>query len=348
MINSFRKTQVYNHITPINDQPHGDNTLIRCKLASFARLVAYSWSNSLSIYLYSNPREDLEFISPYGTFFSEISASHFKNIETDGGQLSDTNLEICKTIRDSRNDIKNIIFIDTPEVIIATINPVMMKLPLCYQGQALVNKISDIKMESRNQTQLRKLQKAINAHTNIVLIEGLGAFVFHETIEQLWYVFNEFMQVLKIQSVIYSTNMNGNWLEKQATRMQSTISPFTNLPGVNEVQVYFESYLRQLDNQGHYSGYPYKFKALQRSNYGSQLRVEAKVAENSTSFLKKVDSGPAKTKGVSFGYAISPNKYEKKMVSDSTGGKLTWTRSKNSSDFDEIFEKMKINPNKLM
>lgn len=265
------------------NKPTGQKTkdeILRCKLAATYRLVGKKgWDmgiyNHITVRSEENPEHFL--INPFGLTFQEINASSLVKInsECDVIEKGSTSYGVNRAgftlhsaIHDARPDINAVIHVHTAEAAgISTLKsgllPISQEAIICIAGGVGYHDYEGILIDE----DMKKVIINDLGPRKILMLRNHGAAFCGATIEECFFWLYTFMNAVKTQHVAMSS---ANGVEnliivpervvdqiKMVLQCGVSVGPDDGLDwGIGDLD--FEAEMRQLDNEGYNTGYPYK------------------------------------------------------------------------------------------
>lgn len=254
---------------------------IRCTLASTYRLVGNKgWDQSIYNHITIRSKENPEhfLINPFGQFYSEITASGLVKIDSDcnviepGSTTFGVNyagFTLHSAIHDSREDINAVIHVHTSaaagiSALKCGLLPISQEAIICTAAGVGYHDYEGILIDE----EMRGVIANDLAANRILMLRNHGAAFCGKTVEEAFFWLYTFMQAVKIQHVAMSAANGTENLIYPPSRIVDHMRMALEAGAVNANStdgiewglgdMDFEAEMRNMDQQGFQTGYPYK------------------------------------------------------------------------------------------
>jgi len=289
---------------------------LRCKLAATYRLMdLHGWSQGIYNHITQRVSQETEhfLINPFGTLYSEITASSLVKIDMQGAvvEAGTTNFGVNQAgfvihsaIHAARPDLKAIIHVHLPSVVAVAATKRGL-LPLsqeaCLLGEVSYHDYCGIVVDP---AESESLARDMGVHNKVLMLRNHGALVCGETIEEAFLLTQILVQACEQQLKMMPLGLD-NLVEvgEEARRRARETFLRGGGGGVDSQQeggadgsgekkksfrvgeLEFEALMRQLDNAGYRTGYVYRNPLVKEEPPKPKSDVELPPAVSSLGYL---------------------------------------------------------------
>ncbi|ESN96222.1 hypothetical protein HELRODRAFT_185073 [Helobdella robusta] len=292
-------------IIPINDLAEDATTvnlekgerLLRCKLTCCYRLIdQYHWSQSPHpTYISAKVNENDFLISPGAVPAGILSAKQLIKLNQEGHSISGSSgvdsitstLHAAAYLAEER--VKSVLLLrSNTAVMMGSLDTGL--LPLSHDA-IILGKVPTVTLNDQQEV-TEQLADVFKVANKAVLLKGIGALVFGESIEEVFMDGKKLMATIDVQLRTAPLGLDNLVLPSEEVQ-KKIVQLALKKQRKNEIE--FEALMRHLENAGHKTGYPFReilFRKVENKANKVNSEVELPPTSVSIGYLEEDDDRP--------------------------------------------------------